>query len=70
MMDAKQFRDMFHRLANINRWDLEECGLIPEGKNGDASWTRFNKDLTTFVLKAPTEKLPSLIDLAFGKAKT
>jgi hypothetical protein len=69
-MDAQQFRDMFHRLANVNRWDLEGAGLIPEGKNGDAGWTRFNRDLTTFVLKAPVEKLPGLIALALPTPQT
>ena len=69
-MDAQEFRDMFHRLANVSRWDLESAGPVPEGKTGDDKWTRFNRDLTTFVLKAPIEKLPALIALALPRRHT
>jgi hypothetical protein len=63
MSEANKFREIFLRLANVNRDDLEKIGAIPVGAHGDDKWTRFNRDLTTFVLKLNPEPLECLAAL-------
>lgn len=62
-MSAEQFRDIFHVLHNIDQNDLEAAGVITIGANGGSDWTRFNKDIGTFVLKLRQENLEALFDL-------
>lgn len=58
-MDAVLFRDIFTVLHNINMWDLENAGIISKGD--EDKWSRFNRDLTTFVLKLDAARLRSLL---------
>ncbi|WP_116654388.1 hypothetical protein [Pelagibacterium sediminicola] len=62
-MDARRFRNMFAILHNLDLWVLEEAGVITPGANGGSDWTRFNRDLTTFVLKLPDDRLEKLFAL-------
>jgi len=48
-------------LHNMDRQDLEHAGIIREGPAGNDLWTRFNDNLTTFVLKL---SVPNLVALA------
>lgn len=64
VLTPKLFRELFARLHNVNRWDLEAAGMVKEGPAGQVQWKRFNTDLTRFVLKLPEEKLPALMKLA------
>jgi hypothetical protein len=64
-MNAAQFEDMFRRLHNMDRWTLEEAGLITPGPSGDTHWTRFNNNLTTFVLKLSDANIEKLMALVF-----
>ena len=60
-MDNVAFRKMFSVLHNLNMWDLEKAGIISKGD--EARWHRFNTDLTTFVLKLPSDRLANLARL-------
>lgn len=62
-MNAKQFRTMFVILHNIDLDTLEKAGVIKPGANGGSDWTRFNSDLTTFVLKLPDDRVAKLAAL-------
>lgn len=62
-MDAKQFRTLFMVLHNTGRAELEQAGIIVPGAKGGSDWTRFNEDLTTFVLKLPDDHLAKLVGL-------
>lgn len=62
-MDAAHFREMFWVLHNIAAWDLEEAGVIAADAKGGSDWKRFNRDLTTFVLKLPADRLEKLVAL-------
>ncbi len=55
------FRNMFAILHNLDRWELEEAGLI--AAHDDDKWTRFNSNLTTFVLKLDDARLDALYSL-------
>lgn len=66
-MDPARFRLMFHVLHNIALWDLEEAGVITPGAKGGSDWKRFNTDLTSFVLKLPSERLEKLWRLVEGQ---
>lgn len=68
-MDAASFRDMFETLHNMDLWTLEEAGIITPGAKGGSDWTRFNNNLTTFVLKLPPDRLASLAALASHQTK-
>lgn len=61
-MDAKQFRNLFWVLHNTDLAMLEKAGVILDDRTG-TSWTRFNSDLTTFVLKLPDDRLAKLAAL-------
>lgn len=56
-MSPTALREQFFILHNLNRWDLEEAGVITPGARGGSDWTRFNNNLTTFVLKLPEDRL-------------
>ncbi len=62
-MTPKQFRTIFMILHNTGLFELEEAGVIIRGANGDKDWTRFNSDLTTFILKLPEDRLAKLAAL-------
>lgn len=64
MITADQIRDFASFAANCNRWDLSGAGIIPEGDNGDQKWSRFNSDLSTFVLKLNGDQLEAFTALA------
>lgn len=66
-MNADQFRDVFYVLHNIGRDDLEQAGIIVPSAKGGSDWTRFNEDLTTFVLKLRQENLEALYELVRGR---
>lgn len=51
------FRNTFAILHNLGREEL--AGIV----TSDTSWTRFNNDLTTFVLKLDDAKLDALYAL-------
>ena len=55
------FRNMFAIWHNLDRWELEEAGLI--APHDDDKWTRFNSNLTTFVLKLDDARLDALYAL-------
>lgn len=59
--DALAFRNVFAILHNIDMWELENAGIIRKGDND--KWTRFNQNLTTFILKLDDAKLDALCDL-------
>ncbi|TIL38549.1 hypothetical protein [Mesorhizobium sp.] len=68
MTSSDRFRDTFSVLHNLALWDLEDAGVIKPGAGGGgSSWTRFNDDLTTFVLKLPTDRLGKLFALVERK---
>lgn len=56
-----KFRNTFAILHNVDMEDLEDAGLISRGDND--KWTRFNNNLTTFVLKLGDERLGALYRL-------
>lgn len=62
-MDPQTFRNLFGTLHDMNRWDLEEVGVIKAGAVGGSDWKRFNVNLTTFVLKLPQDRLAKLAAL-------
>lgn len=68
-MTPREIRNLFCALHNMDRWALEDAGLITKGPSGDDRWTRFNSNLTTFVLKLDCEGLEALMRLAMPKPK-
>lgn len=54
---------MFELLHNMDRWTLEAAGLLDPGAGGDAKWTRFNNNLTTFVLKLTPKQFDAFCGL-------
>lgn len=64
MITAEQIRDVASFASNCPRWDLEEAGIIPAGSNGELKWTRFNTDLSTFILKLTGDQLEAFTALA------
>lgn len=58
-----RFREMFEVLHNIDLADLETAGVIKPNAVGGSDWSRFNDDLTTFVLKLPAERVEALAKL-------
>jgi len=60
-MTPKSFRTMFAVLHNLDLAQLVDAGVI-DGIN-PVQWTRFNSDLTTFVLKLPEDRLAKLLEL-------
>jgi len=69
-MDASSFRRMFETLHNMDLWTLEEAGIITPSAKGGSDWTRFNRDLTTFVLKLPADRLAALAALVASRQTT
>jgi hypothetical protein len=63
-MTTVEFRRMFEALHNLDLATLEEAGVILPDAKGGSDWTRFNNDLTTFVLKLPADRLERLVVLA------
>lgn len=45
---------------NLDRSDLERAGVIDSGERGDKAWTRFGRDMDTFILKLPSERRAAL----------
>lgn len=68
-MSPEQFRSLFLALANVDRWTLEDVGLIPKGPLGDGKWKRFNSDLTTFVLKLNADQTAVLMALVLPEGQ-
>lgn len=64
MITADQIRDVASFAGNCPRWDLEEAGIIPTGRNGDLKWTRFNTDFSSFVMKMTGDQLEAFTVLA------
>ena len=62
-MNAANFRRMFETLHNMDLDTLEKAGVITPHARGGSDWTRFNKDLTTFVLKLPADRIERLAAL-------
>lgn len=60
-LSADAFRNAFAILHNIDRSELEDAGIIL--RRNDTAWTRFNNNLTTFVLKLDDDKLDALYAL-------
>lgn len=60
---ATRFRAMFDVLHNMDLDDLERAGIIKPNADGGSDWIRFNKNLTTFVLKLPPDRLDALAKL-------
>jgi hypothetical protein len=69
-MTAAEFRRMFGTLHDMGLSELEEAGVITPGAKGGSDWTRFNNDLTTFVLKLPADRLEKLAALATNYGET
>lgn len=63
MITADQIREFASFAGNCPRWDLERAGIIQEGKAGDLKWTRFNTDLSSFVLKLTGDQLEAFTSL-------
>lgn len=63
VVTAAQFREIFNILHNTDLSELEQAGVITPGARGGSDWTRFNNNLTTFVLKLPPNRLAALHDL-------
>src|SRR5690349_6215797 len=59
------FRNVFAILHNVAMWDLEDAGIIRKGD--EDKWKRFNRDLTTFVLKLDDARLGALYALVQSK---
>jgi hypothetical protein len=57
----KQFRTLFMVLHNMDLDTLVDGGVILD-RTG-TNWTRFNSDLTSFVLKLPDDRLAKLATL-------
>lgn len=56
------------QLANIDRQQLEDAGILPKMADGSASvggtsWERFNKDPVMFILKLDQKNLEALAKL-------
>jgi len=66
-MTPRDFACMFGVLHNLSKWELEEAGVINPGANGGTDWTRFNNNLTTFVLKLSEERIERLLALLTTK---
>lgn len=66
-MNAKQFRTLFMILHNTDRDALETSGIISQGRASDKDWSRFNNDLTTFVLKLSDDRVAKLAALVAGE---
>lgn len=62
---ADRFRETFAILHNLAKWDLEDAGVIR--KDDEDKWSRFNRDLTTFVLKLNDDNLDALYRLVESK---
>lgn len=62
-MDAASFRSMFAVIHALDRWELEDAGVLRKGAVGDSDWTRFNRDIGTYVLKLPADRLEKLVGL-------
>jgi hypothetical protein len=62
-MSPKSFRTLFAILHNLDLDQLERAGVITPGAKRGSDWTRFNSDLTTFVLKLPEDRVHKLLEL-------
>jgi hypothetical protein len=62
-MTFTAFRKMFDALHNMDLDTLEKAGVITPGARGGSDWTRYQNDLTTFVLKLPADRLERLASL-------
>ena len=64
-LSAREFRNVFAIMMNIDMCELEEAGIIRKGNvdNGGQSWARFNDDPLSFVLKLDERKLDALTAL-------
>jgi hypothetical protein len=69
-MTPIEFRRMFETLHNMDLDTLETAGVIAPNARGGSDWTRFNNDLTTFVLKLPADRLERLAALASNNGET
>jgi len=62
-MSAAFLKRLAYAVMNINAWDLEDAGIITKDAKGGSDWTRFNRDIMTFILKLPPERLERLAAL-------
>jgi len=69
-MAPDTFKAIFATLHNLDLSELEEAGVINSGANGGSDWTRFNKDIGTFVLKLPQPRLERLVALVESRTST
>lgn len=63
--DSDRFRETFVILHNVAMWDLEDAGVIRKGDKD--KWSRFNHNLTTFVLKLNDPQLDALWSLVASR---
>lgn len=57
-MNVRSFRNAVAILHNLSLWELEEAGVIARGNS--KAWSRFNDDITTFILKLGDKQLEAL----------
>lgn len=66
-MDARQFRNTFAILHNLDKQELEDASVLIPDANGGSDWSRFTNGIGTFVLKLPTDRLEKLYALIDGR---
>jgi len=65
-LTPKQFRTLFAILHNMDLQQLVDAGIMGDG-HLSTMWTRFNSDLTSFVLKLPDDRLEKLVTLVHAE---
>jgi len=70
-ISARDFRDIFAVMMNIDMHELEEAGIIRKGNidEGGNSWRRFNDHPLRFVLTLDDEKLDALTALVNNRRR-
>ncbi|WP_426235911.1 hypothetical protein [Pararhizobium sp. DWP1-1-3] len=48
--------------VNMDRTDLEAAGVIERGEAGDRAWSKFGRDMDTFILKLPEWRRAALAE--------
>lgn len=75
MITATQLRELASIIGNLEFSELVDAGVLrrdPDGRPavGGSSWSRFNGDLVSFILKLPDDRLEALATLANSRATT
>ncbi len=68
-MTASELRSLAYAMANLDRDELENPGIIKRGQIGGGDWSRYNDDPLGFILKLAPERLETLAQVITKKMR-